>query len=76
MGTNPHWHGNKDTHGTSLDTNWFCIQVHLGQKRNKAFVCNAFCNKYSGCRNVISFVCTLSLFLDQCSLPVLDTSRP
>ena len=29
MGINPYRNGNKDTHGTSLDTNWFCIQVHL-----------------------------------------------
>ena len=29
MGANPYWNGNKDTHGTSLDTNWFCIQVYL-----------------------------------------------
>ena len=58
-GTNSHWYGNK------LHMALVLIPIDLYSstfmtKGNKSFVCNAFCNKYSGCRNVISFVYTES----------------
>ena len=33
MGANPYWNGNKDTHGISLDTNWFFVFKYIYTKK-------------------------------------------